>query len=138
MVFPKTFFFGGLVNVAARRLTNKGAITYFEYTDETEYLDTSCGISYECQDPGGHDRCCSPNDYVMMMMQDEQCVDQNHEFQLVGLFDRMHLLDGVAIARVPTKMPNVSCSVNVAYMPVLTRGMAQQQYSLRFMVSKLA
>jgi len=47
------------------------------------------------------------------------------------------LLDGVAIERVPTKIPSAVCSIKTAYIPVLTIGMAQQQYSRAFMVVEM-
>ena len=43
-------------------------------------------------------------------------------------------LEGVAIARTPTRRLTVTCSSKVKYIPAFTRGMAQQQYSLVFMM----
>jgi len=43
-------------------------------------------------------------------------------------------MEGVAIARIPTRRLTVTCSSKVKYIPAFTRGMAQQQYSLGFMM----
>jgi hypothetical protein len=43
-------------------------------------------------------------------------------------------MEGAANARIPTRRLTVTCSNKVKYMPAFTRGMAQQQYSLAFMM----
>jgi len=45
-------------------------------------------------------------------------------------------MEGVATARIPTRRLTTMCSIKVRYMPALTSGMAQQQYSLAFMMRR--
>jgi len=46
----------------------------------------------------------------------------------------VYSLDGVPIESVPTTIPSTNCSISARYIPAFTRGMAQQQYSLGFIV----
>jgi hypothetical protein len=43
-------------------------------------------------------------------------------------------MDGVATETIPIKRLAKNCSIKVMYMPEFTRGIAQQQYSLAFMM----
>ena len=90
--------------------------------DEAQYLNTCSDVADYGEDPFGRTWCRSADDLG------------KSEFRLMAAGYNRNVLDEVATARVPATTPKASCSRMTAYIPALTIGMAQQQYSLGFMV----